>query len=463
MKNLNLSHEEELLILCARLSLSEAEKARLAWLVQRETLVWQTLLESAASQRLGGFLFWHLHHPEFRDLVPAWVLAHLQRNYLQNGFKNQRLKSELGRVLRIMESEDIPVIALKGAALLETVYPNEFLRPMADNDLLVPEDLAEKAQTRVCELGYTVAVTAAEEAETRENCQHLPKIVDPRGLVFFEIHSHLFNRQSPFRCDLTSFKQHARHANIAGSDIKVLGPEHLLMHLAVHFFLDRRYRSGGALAQICDISETVRFYQSQIDWDFFAEELETNGLKGPVHYGLFLAQSILQAPVPPPFMERITPSKFSPDAANLFVRQRVFSNERVLASQWVAPGKAYNLPNILLGILGRVFSRGALQDKTNQPASPPMGKSPAWRYLCRLGDGVSLLTHYLRRPRQLWREIMTDRWIHSIMTQGGMARSGLTGAGTPTAGGPDQSSLDSSANSRPASASNLPNNVHGSR
>ncbi|MFQ6026180.1 MAG: nucleotidyltransferase family protein [Dehalococcoidia bacterium] len=434
MRKLHLSIEEDLILLCARLQLSADQLAQLKRLVQDDTLSWPIVMEKSSGQRLNGFLFHHLQDAEIADAIPPWVMQSLQRDYLQNGFKNQRLKSELTKALQVIQQENIPVIALKGAALVETVYPNEFLRPMSDNDLLVPEDMAEFTQAKVCELGYTVAVTNEEEEETRANCQHLPKIVDSRGLVFFEIHSHLVDRQSPFRCDLSSFWALARSAHIAGSDIRVLGPEHLLMHLAVHFFLDRRFRSGGALAQICDIAETVKHYRNQIDWSFLAEELDYSGWQGPVHYGLFLAQRILGAPVPTEFIEQITPREFSEEAAHLFLQQRVFGDQRVLASQWVAPGKAYNLPNLVLGIVSRVFSRGPHPDKAEEQAPATVAKSPAWRYLCRLGDGTSLLTHYLLRPRLLWREIMADRWVHAVMSQAGTASPGERGQLLPESG-----------------------------
>ena len=85
----------------------------------------------------------------YRNLQRAGVddplLPRLKGVYRQVWFRNQLILGHGQRALRALADAGIPAIALKGAALVQTVYAQPALRPMEDYDLLVPRDQFARA------------------------------------------------------------------------------------------------------------------------------------------------------------------------------------------------------------------------------------------------------------------------------------------------------------------------------
>lgn len=420
-----ISIEDRLLLLCARLELSSIDRIELQHVLSHKSLSWDKALNKARLQYLVAFLFHHLNQPEFKPYVPHWAMENLKQAYFRNGLRNRLLQTELCNVLETLQVEGIPVIALKGAALLETVYPNIQLRPMADIDLLVPEELADVTQAKVSELGYTPFGSLEEQEKQRAVHQHLSKLVGPQGLVKFEVHSHIVTRDSPFRFDISGFWERSQPHDVAGVRIRVPSPEHMLIHLGVHFFLDRRFRSAGAIRQICDMAETARYYHREIDWDSLADEVHAYRLCGPVHCGLLLAHDLLDAPIPSEFLDRIAPEKHDPKSVELFVRRRILDSKRVIASALVKPQASYTLGNIMGGVLRRIYPKRTYL--ANRYGNPNVASSTSWRYLLRMCDGLSLLLQYLREPLAIRQQVLVDRWMHSVSSSQHQARRSDTG------------------------------------
>ena len=240
------SPEQRLLLLSARLEFEGKHEVQFREVLQAPNLDWEEVLHNAQWHRLSGLILHHIRGNDFADLVPAWALQELKAVYVQNTVKNIYLRSEFRKVLGSIKEIDIPVIVLKGAALLETIYQNTALRPMSDIDLLVPEDKADEVQSLVMSLGYTPIGTLESQERTRDMYRHLPSLVDRDGTAAFEIHSHLVTRDSPLRFDLSGLWDRAKQVSMLDEDVLIPAPEHMLIHLAIHFFLDRRFRSYAA-------------------------------------------------------------------------------------------------------------------------------------------------------------------------------------------------------------------------
>lgn len=410
------SIEEQLIILCARLEMSGSQEIALDRLIRDKGLSWQKVLRKADWYRISAFLLYHLRRLDCGNTIPTWVMEDLKKLYFRNGYLNLRRRAELRQVLLALAEDDIPAIALKGAALLETVYPNGCLRPMSDVDLLVPEENADAVQSRLMEFGYLPMGSPEQQESQREVHHHLARLVNSKGIGVIEVHSHIVPRDSEFRFNIASFWKHAVPQPVAGVDALILAPEHHLMHLAVHFFLARRFGSRVALSQICDMAETLRHYQHRIDWAFLEEEVLSQGLQGPTGCGLFLAKSLLDAPVQESFLRRTMSDEGPESGLDLFLRRRVLDDRRAVSCQWVKPQAAYNLPNLVSGAFHRIFSDRPAdlepEDKSYEaPALPAIGP------VRRVMTGITLLAQFWRRPLDLWQELRVERWIHSVSAE----------------------------------------------
>jgi hypothetical protein len=406
---------KNLLLLCARLELSEAERGQLAELLKQKSLDWQGLLHNVRWHRLSGLVYHHLRQTDLLCTIPDEAAAELKATYVQNTVKNIFMRSELRKVLRGLEKNDIPVIVLKGGALLELVYVNPALRYMSDIDLLVPDNLAEEAQSIVRGFGYHPVGTPEAQERARQNHRHLPSLVNHNRTAAFEVHSHIVTRDSPLRFELEGFWSRATRASIAEQDVLVLAPEDMLTHLAIHFFLDRRFRSYAALSQLCDMAEVIRARQEDIDWSFLAREAIDNGVRGAVYCGISLAQQLLDAPVPENILQGLRPPGFSRSSAERFTRRRILDTRPVLASSLVAPISGYSLSSLTKSIVTRLFPNKKYMSE--HYVSNGGSRNLYGSYAHRVGEAGSVVMQYLRNPLDLWQQFQVDRWIHSVQNE----------------------------------------------
>jgi hypothetical protein len=106
---------------------------------------WKSLVPIEAveqgSMRLLPLLYRNLKRLGIDDPL----LPRLKSVYRQVWFRNQLILEHGRRALQALSADGIPAIALKGAALVETVYEEPALRPMEDYDLLVPREHFRRA------------------------------------------------------------------------------------------------------------------------------------------------------------------------------------------------------------------------------------------------------------------------------------------------------------------------------
>ena len=347
--------ENRLILLFARLELTEAHISQIRELLNSDALDWSQFAHNVRWHRLGGLTYHHMQSTGLLKEIPAKVRTQLKSEYVKNTVKNVYLRSELRKVLRTLKDHGIPVIALKGAALLEQVYGNVSIRSMSDLDLLVPEELADRAQALVQSLGYTPTGSEDAQRRTREEHRHLPSLIDRDGIAAVEIHSHIVTRSSPLRFSLSGFWDRATRTTLVDEEVLTLAPEDMLVHLAIHFFLDRRFRSYAALGQICDMAEVIRAYEHEIDWNCLLRRVVEDKVRGPVYCGLSLACEMLDAPVPDEVLSALRPLDYSRQSAMRFTQRRVLDTRPVLASALISPVAVYSLPTLIKNLVTRLF------------------------------------------------------------------------------------------------------------
>ena len=411
MNPLNISLEDRLILLSARLELSSDQQLQLFKLVREQRPCWKEVVARAEWYRVSAMLFQNLRRLGEDGLIPPERVQELKAAYVHNAARNIYLRSELHKVLQVLTEQDIPVILLKGAALLETIYESPALRFMSDIDLLVPEEKANTAQKLVCEIGYRPAGNSEVQRQTRQFHSHLPALLKENGTAVFEIHSHIVPRDSALRFDIAEFWRRAYVSFIDGVEVRLPAPEDMLVHLTVHFFLDRRFRSNGAIYQLCDIAETVRRFQAVINWETLEKQVG-GPLEGPVYCGLYLARRLLQAPVPIEVLERIKPPEFDYKWEERFLKRRVLGTKRALATRLVPTHSAYSSKNLAKGMVRRLFPKQSYM--AEHYGDVEIAHVSYKSYLRRLGEAGTLLAQYMRNPKDFWDEMLVDKWIHSL-------------------------------------------------
>jgi hypothetical protein len=190
---------------------------------------WDALLAAARRERVAPLLAHALERGQIPPAgPPANVQAALRREYLATAAKAAILGDAAAGLLSAFARVGIPLIALKGLALAETIYPNPALRPMEDLDFLIRSSDLPAAVRLLAETGY------------REAWHGFPDFQRADGLVDVDLHTELLHEgEVPTRLDAQAIGAEAlfaaaQPATIAGQPGLVLSAAHQLLHLCQH-------------------------------------------------------------------------------------------------------------------------------------------------------------------------------------------------------------------------------------
>jgi len=266
---------------------------------------WARLTLLARHHGIGPILFRALQ--ERAASVPAEFLKIFKAAYVTNAFHNQLAQQSVDEIGAVLSSERIPVILMKGAALLRTLYDDQGLRTLCDVDLLVDERDVERADTQLQARGMKLFVH--EEVGSRCHYSLVYCWQHPRTIPV-ELHWRIFERYRPYVFDLDAVRAQARPLPGMPPNVLAMAPEHELAHLCMH--LERHgitYRSlirrknwcellllphgSGRLAWLYDIALYLQRRSALIDWGKFVDTARRWAIDGRVYATLELSRRAL--------------------------------------------------------------------------------------------------------------------------------------------------------------------------
>lgn len=313
--------EENLfLTYCSRTILDDEIKEKLRSL-NGAGLNFNLLVNKARAQGVAQFLYFHLSKwEEIWSLISPEDKEKLRKFYYTILTINWPLQIELQKVISLLNKEKIPVIVLKGAALLEAVYKNIALRPIvSDVDLLVKEEDLSRVKLILYEAGY-----------------QKPDNLDRESLEKFGGETHLCKERVLFLDIHIALSPHERFRNILGinkdeeiwtkskiyksgeGELRVLNPIHLIMHLCLHQALAHSFL---ALFRFCDIRESILAYGSEINWKELIIKAKCYKLRTIIYYTLSLTQELYGPLVDREVLEALRPNKLHLTFIDLFINK----------------------------------------------------------------------------------------------------------------------------------------------
>jgi len=281
-----LSPTWQILLIGTAPSLTAVEGQRLQRLVATASVDWTPLVARACVHGVAPLLFRTLRRQGLADHVPAAARAILASVFYRNAARSTLLGRLVRQVVAALQAQGIRVIALKGAALAETVYPEPAVRPMSDIDLLVRPEAVEAAEAVLRELGYTRSARTRHPPDWwRTQHYHLtwhPPASAPLA-VPVELHWQLERPSRPFAIDLEGLWGRAMPARLAGVDTWVLAPEDLLLHLCLHLCKHASRPYPGArrdlrLRAFCDLAFVLHQHAATLDWQALGHRAQAWGI-----------------------------------------------------------------------------------------------------------------------------------------------------------------------------------------
>ena len=303
--------ERELLLCCARTKASPQIAAKLRELASSWEVDWVYLFQLARRHAVIPLLYRQLAS-EGADLIPSSFLAKLKLQYQENYARNIILTDELCRLIDIFKEAGIEAIPYKGPALAVFAYGDLGLRRFVDLDVIVKKSDVPRARDLLFKEDYALSkpLTPAQQdllLRTQHNLQFAHN--DRRILLelHWEVAPHLFAscvQENELWQNLTTLRINDR-------DVNALSAEDLLFSLCVHGSRHLWERLGW----ICDINEIVA--RHELDWESLRRRAAAADNERMLLLGLYLAQKLLQANLPPEVQRCAADERLESLAANV--------------------------------------------------------------------------------------------------------------------------------------------------
>ncbi|HUX19616.1 MAG TPA: nucleotidyltransferase family protein [Spirochaetia bacterium] len=226
--------------------------------------LWSRAADFASRHRLSGVA---LHSAQAAGLaIPEPAVSRFRATLLSVALGTEVAMTQVSELLRVLQELSIPCIFLKGIHLSFGVYDRPTYRSFGDIDLLVHEADATLLEISLLREGYRHSGTDAPPL----NGKHLNPLFR-RGRFPVEIHTKLLGKTSAPRGQpmLDQVWERSRLLAIGESQVHVMAPEDLLVHLAVHLSAEHRFFCD--LSHLLDFCAIAQRWGDTLDLSYIAE------------------------------------------------------------------------------------------------------------------------------------------------------------------------------------------------
>lgn len=395
------TNETALLLACARTRIEDLDAERIRSLCGQQRN-WPAFLNSASANRMGPMLFRNLRECAADAVVPPDVLARLKMSYGMQVSRNDRLEEATRAVLGGFEKAGIEALLLRGALVGEVVYGDPVLRPYTDLDVLIRKEDLPRAKEQLKALGYGPLAHALEDRYYERHHLHLEYRHANGASV--EIHWALDHPYSLFNIPCGDLLGAARPGAIAGGPARILAPEHLLLTLCIHFVkhacglpallaapgLSETLARNGWLMHLCDVAETLRRFESALNWTELTRVTAAWNIGRAVDPSLRAAVLLLDAPVPEEVL------RDAPQLRPNWIERRQGRIAAAAASPSTHVGAAGFRPGLFVRPVRMFEALSFVWPEAGFLAGRYGAKGPVGTGLCRVGHSVRAVGSLVR-------------------------------------------------------------------
>ncbi|MDH5283361.1 MAG: nucleotidyltransferase family protein [Gemmatimonadota bacterium] len=265
---------------------------------------WGELL-GVAPRGLHPYLAYRLPQLVEQTGLPREVLQSLESIRRSAAIRHIGQQGLLIRAAQALDSAGVPFVVLKGMALAHLAYPDPSLRPMGDLDLWTRPEYLDAGTSALLEAGLrfpslrelrSPAAYRAELAPTR--VLELPMA---GGHLVLELHGVVQSMAVVASGWAEGAWNRCVTARLGGVEARVLHPEDMLAHLAVHCSEHHRFELG--LGPLLDIALWTESAGAGLDWVGMADRWNRDGGATWIRLTLALARELLSARIPLEFAD----------------------------------------------------------------------------------------------------------------------------------------------------------------
>jgi hypothetical protein len=288
--------EYELLSLLSRTVLEGAQRERAEELLGTGKIDWGYLTHIAGYHGVQPLLYYQLRSMA-AESVDEGTLNKLRRVVGARSAHSMMLENELGQLAGFFAEEGVPLLAIKGPVLAQSVYRSVALRPFVDLDLVVRRDDFRRVEALLQSREYRdLPLNPFQKASylfIHGQYTFWRRVAGMGAAVVLDIHTAIMPPGYSYAEDFDDLFARSTTLPMAGTETHMLEREDLLMVLCYHGLKNRWDR----LKYICDVAESIRAYPD-LDWDTVYGRAHAMHSERVLRLGLALARRLLDAPLP---------------------------------------------------------------------------------------------------------------------------------------------------------------------
>ena len=234
---------------------------------------WKTIGDLAHVHNVEPILYWVVSNAEIPRKIPGWLKQKWEQAYFDNFLRNEEYLGVLRTLLERCEEEGLPVIVLKGPALIGRIYKDPALRTLSDLDILCSKgDLHE-----IINIGRSMGYKMMDDGDDPAATHHVAMHRAASGAIL-EFHF------MPYEViqDHTKFMQLAwdrrEWIDVGGVHCPVLSLEMELLFNIAHLV---QHQFDVSPKHFLDIAGLLVFCSGELNWDGINTLFRDFGLQKP--------------------------------------------------------------------------------------------------------------------------------------------------------------------------------------
>ena len=283
-----------------------------ACVAQWGTNEWNRFLPLARGARLLGRSYYVLVQHELLGATPERIIDQLRGALAQTKYVQTQAMRELRLVARTLRETGTSVIALKGVAYLASDLPPKQWRNLSDIDILVPEKQIENAEQALIAAGWVVHgdYDDYDRRYYHDWMHEIPPLVHRARGTEVDVHHNLTPPVSRIQIDADVLWHGALPASPASADVLVLSPVDMLLHNALHLYMNDELRGG--LRDVVDFRDLLQHFETRnINiWEDLITRGEQLRCGRALYYAINTARRLAGLEVPGPVIHAV--QRFAP-------------------------------------------------------------------------------------------------------------------------------------------------------
>jgi len=290
--------------------------------VKGEKRLWDDLLTACPKllgelreKRLTPLIYMQLLQRNQHQKLPPAFLRELSQDYASALKTAARQEKAAGQVIKSFHQAGIDFLLLKGADLRIRLYGDASLRPMSDLDLLIsPRDIS-RVRSLLENLGFSLEFTCEKRPGFRQAFGKELHFLPPSGdSLMVDVHWEVFGLDHFYYLSFEPLWNKSVLLDFQGIPVRVLSPEHALIHLCLHTFRD------DSLIHLIDLALALRTFP--ISWPYLLDEVKHFRCPAPVYLILQAMAQISPVLVPESVLNVL--SNYQPSWAEKLVLHRTW-------------------------------------------------------------------------------------------------------------------------------------------